>query len=103
MLIIPKTFRNFAKHKNHKKENKMEIKILGPGCQKCQMLTKFVNEVVAENNFDATVKKVEDMNDIMNYGILATPGLVINEKVITSGRVPSKPDLKKYIEQFING
>lgn len=81
----------------------MEIKVLGPGCQKCQMLTKLVTEVVAENNFDAIVQKVEDMNDIMNYGILATPGLVINEKVIISGRVPSKPDLKKYIEQFING
>lgn len=83
--------------------NKMEIKVLGPGCQKCQMLTKLVTEVVAENNFDAIVQKVEDMNDIMNYGILATPGLVINEKVIVSGRVPSKPDLKKYIEQFVNG
>ncbi len=81
----------------------MEIKVLGPGCQKCQMLTKLVNEVVAENNYNVQVIKVEDMNDIMNYGILSTPGLVINEKVITSGRVPSKPDLKKYIEQNING
>lgn len=81
----------------------MEIKILGPGCQKCQTLTKLVNEVVAENNFAAEVIKIEDMNDIMNYGIFATPGLVINEKVIVSGRVPSKPDIKKYIEQNING
>jgi len=80
----------------------MEIKVLGPGCQKCQMLTKLVTEIVNENNIDAKITKVEDMNDIMNYGIIATPGLVINEKVITSGRVPSKPDLKKYIEQYIN-
>jgi len=66
------------------------------------MLTKLVTEIVNENNIDAKITKVEDMNDIMNYGIIATPGLVINEKVITSGRVPSKPDLKKYIEQYIN-
>ena len=81
----------------------MEIKVLGPGCQKCQTLTKLVNEVVAENNFDVQVIKVEDMMEIMNYGILATPGLVINKKVVVSGRVPSKPDIKKYIEQNING
>jgi len=81
----------------------MEIKVLGPGCQKCQMLTKLVAEVVNENKIDAKITKVEDMNDIMNYGIIATPGLVINEKVVTSGRVPSKPDLKKYIEQYLNG
>ncbi len=51
----------------------MEIKILGPGCQKCQTLYKFVNEIVSEYEFNAIVTKVEDMNEIMNYGILSTP------------------------------
>ncbi len=81
----------------------MNIKILGTGCQKCKTLEKATTEVVSENNFDAEITKVEDIVDIMNYGILATPGLVINEKVVISGRVPSKDEIKKHIEKAING
>jgi len=81
----------------------MNIKILGTGCQKCKTLEKATAEVVAENSFDAEITKVEDIVDIMNYGILATPGLVINEKVAVSGRVPSKDEIKKHIEKVING
>jgi len=78
------------------------IKILGTGCAKCKSLEKTTLEVVSENNFDAKVSKVEDIVDIMNYGVMGTPGLVINEKVVISGRVPSKDEIKKQIEKFLN-
>lgn len=79
----------------------MVIKILGPGCQKCQTLYKLVNEVLQELNFKAIVEKVENIDQITAYGIVATPALVINEKIVFNGRVPAKPDIKKLIEQYI--
>lgn len=82
---------------------KMNIKILGTGCPKCKTLEKLTTEVVNENNFDAEISKVEDIVQIMNYGVMGTPGLVVNEKVLVSGRVPSKDEIKKLIEKHING
>lgn len=82
---------------------KMNIKILGTGCPKCKTLEKLVTDVVAENNFDAEISKVEDIVQIMNYGVMGTPALVINEKVLISGRVPSKDEIIKLIEKHING
>jgi small redox-active disulfide protein 2 len=81
----------------------MEIKILGTGCQKCKTLENTAADVVRENNFDATISKVEDIVEILRYGVLSTPGLVINEKVVISGRVPSKDEIKKQIEKVLNG
>jgi small redox-active disulfide protein 2 len=75
----------------------MNIKILGPGCAKCHTLDKMVREVVAENKIDATVEYIQDMRKILDYPILTTPGLVINEKVQCSGRVPSRDEILKYI------
>ncbi len=80
----------------------MNFKILGTGCTKCKTLEKLTHEVVRENNYDAEIEKVEDIVDIMNYGILATPGLVLDEKVLISGRVPSKEEIKKLIEKNLN-
>jgi len=80
----------------------MNIKILGTGCQKCKMLEKLTTEVISENNFSAVINKVENIDDIMNYGILATPALVLDEKVLVSGRVPSKDEIKKLIEKYSN-
>ena len=82
---------------------KMNIKILGTGCPKCKTLEKLTTEVVTENSFDAEISKVEDIVQIMNYGVMGTPGLVVNEKVLISGRVPSKEEIKKLIEKQING
>jgi small redox-active disulfide protein 2 len=76
----------------------MEIKVLGPGCPKCKTLEKMTREVVEENNIEAVVEKVDDIMKIMEYGIMRTPGMVINGKVAFSGRVPSKEELKKIIE-----
>ena len=85
------------------KSMKINLKVLGPGCPKCKILAKVVSEVVNENNFDADIQKVEDIVQIMNYGIMTTPGLLINEKIAFSGRVPSKTEIKNLIEKAING
>lgn len=77
----------------------MEIKVLGTGCQKCKEVDKLVRQVLAEINVSANVEKVEDIAQIVQYGVMLTPGLVINEKVKISGRVPSKADIKKLIEE----
>lgn len=72
----------------------MEIKILGTGCPKCQHLEKITKEVVSEEGIDAQVNKVEDMMEIMSYGIVSTPGLVVDGKVKVSGRLPSRKEIK---------
>ncbi len=77
----------------------MEIKILGTGCPNCKMLEKSVKDIVAELNIDATIEKVEDIVNIMNYGIMRTPGLVIDGKVIFSGRIPSTKELKEILKK----
>jgi small redox-active disulfide protein 2 len=81
---------------------RINLKILGAGCTKCETFGKVTVEVVRENNFDADILKVEDIVQIMNYHILSTPALVINEKVVVSGRVPSESEIKSLIEKVIN-
>jgi small redox-active disulfide protein 2 len=75
----------------------MDIKVLGPGCAKCQSLEKTVKEVVAALQLDVSVEEVKDMKKIMRYPILMTPGLVINEKVVLSGKVPTKAEVERLI------
>ncbi|PKP17816.1 MAG: thioredoxin family protein [Bacteroidetes bacterium HGW-Bacteroidetes-21] len=71
----------------------MEIKVLGTGCAKCKTLEKMVTEKVKELGIEASVTKEEDIVKIMGYGILSTPGLVIDGKVAMSGRLPSSSEL----------
>ena len=66
----------------------MEIKVLGPGCANCKRLYQEAERAVAQVGHPATITKVEAMEDIMAYGILRTPGLVIDGKVVASGRIP---------------
>ena len=80
----------------------MEIKILGMGCANCEKLERMVFNALAELNIDANVQKVQDIPEIMKYGVMSTPGLVIDEKVIFSGRVPSKAELEKIILEHAN-
>ena len=75
----------------------MEIKILGTGCPNCKTLEKRVQKVVKDNNIEAEIIKVEDIVDIMEYNIMSTPGLVVNEKVVSKGRVPSEKEIKQFI------
>ena len=75
----------------------MKIKVLGPGCARCHQLELTTKEVVKELGIDAEVEEVKDMKKIMEYPILTTPGLVINEKLICSGRVPTKAEVTTFI------
>ncbi len=75
----------------------MKIKILGTGCAKCQALEKTVNEVVKELGIDAEIEHVRDIKKIMEYPILTTPGLVIDESLICSGRVPTNAEVTTFI------
>ncbi len=75
----------------------MEIKILGSGCAKCKTLEKLTREVVEKNGIDATIVKVEDIMEIMKYGIMTTPALVVNEKVEIKGRVPSMEEIRQIL------
>ena len=75
----------------------MKIKVLGPGCARCQQLERTTKEVVEELGIDAEVEEIKDMKKIMEYPILTTPGLVINEKLVCSGRVPTKSEVTTFI------
>ncbi len=77
----------------------MEIKVLGTGCPKCKALEQTVINSLAELDIDADVSKVEDIMKIMEYGIMRTPALVINGKVVLSGYVPTANEMKKIIIQ----
>ena len=75
----------------------MNIKVLGTGCAKCKSLEQATRNAVAEMGILAEMEKIEDIVKIMTYGVMQTPALVINEKVILSGRVPSMSELKEII------
>jgi small redox-active disulfide protein 2 len=75
----------------------MEIKILGGGCPNCKRLEKVTRQALNEMGVEATVTKVTDFSEIMTYEILSTPGLVIDERVVSSGRVPQKAEIASLI------
>lgn len=77
----------------------MEIKILGSGCSNCRKLEANAREAVEELNTDAVVTEVKDIKDIMKYGVMRTPAIVINEKVKMYGKVCSVEEIKKYINE----
>ncbi|MDJ0324768.1 thioredoxin family protein [Cryobacterium sp. PH31-AA6] len=72
----------------------MNIKILGPGCRNCVNLTKAATTAVRQLGLDATIEKVEDYAAIAGYGVMSTPALVINDKVVVSGRVPTLAEVR---------
>jgi small redox-active disulfide protein 2 len=72
----------------------MTIEVLGTSCSTCQTLEKRVQRVVDEADLDGTVEKVEDMQDIMSYGVMSTPALVVDGEVKSSGRAPSVQELR---------
>jgi small redox-active disulfide protein 2 len=77
----------------------MEIRILGPGCPRCEKVEKRIINVLAEMDISADVQKVTDLKKIAEYKVFTTPGFVINGKVKCSGRIPSKEEIKKWIEE----
>ncbi len=77
----------------------MEIKVLGTGCPKCKTLEKITRETVEKLEIDARITKVEDIVEIMNSGVMQTPALVIDNKVVLSGRLPSEKELAELLTQ----
>ncbi len=75
------------------------IKILGTGCPKCKTLEKTTRDAVTDMGLDVEIEKVEDIQKIMQYGIMRTPGLVIDEKVVLAGRLPSLSEVKNLLTQ----
>jgi small redox-active disulfide protein 2 len=75
----------------------MNIKVLGTGCAKCKTLEKITRDAVAETGITAEIEKVEDIVKIMGYGVMNTPALVINQKVVLSGRIPTMTEIKELL------
>ena len=75
----------------------LNIKVLGSGCANCKRVEQIVRKIVTEMSLEAEVIKVTDYNDITSYNILSTPGLVINEKVVSYGRIPSPAEVTTWI------
>ena len=75
----------------------MIIKILGPGCNNCERLEAHTREALTALGIDATVEKVTDYGEIAGYGVMRTPGLVVDERVVVSGRVPTAAEITKLL------
>jgi small redox-active disulfide protein 2 len=75
----------------------LTVKILGSGCANCRKLEAVARDAAAGAGFDAEFIKVTDMKDIMAYDVLSTPGLVINEKLVSSGRIPTQAEIRQWM------
>ena len=75
----------------------LTIKVLGSGCANCKRLEQIARKVIADMRIEADVIKVTDYNDIMSYNILSTPGLVINETVMSYGRIPTPAEVTTWV------
>ena len=77
----------------------MNIKILGSGCANCEKLESLARQAVAESGIQATFEKIKNIEKILDYGVVRTPGLVINEVVKSSGRIPALDQIKTWIQE----
>ena len=80
----------------------LTVKILGSGCANCKRLEQIARKAVADLAVEAEVIKVTDYNDIMKYPILSTPGLVINEKLVSSGRIPAPAEVTTWLADALS-
>jgi len=78
----------------------LEVKVLGPGCARCDKLEREVMEVMAEMKLAGAVEHVRDIKEIASYGVMGTPALVINGKVMSVGTVPNKGKVKEWLSEF---
>lgn len=78
----------------------IDIKVLGPGCRNCELLEQIVRNVCAELNISANIEKITDRNKFLDYGVMMTPGLVINGKLVSSGKIPTKSTVAHWIEEI---
>jgi len=77
----------------------MIVKVLGSGCTKCELLQQRLVDLKDKHQLEIEIEKVTQLNDIVNYGVLMTPGLVINEKVVSSGKLPQDEEILKWIQE----
>ncbi len=77
----------------------MEIKVLGPGCPKCQQTEKVVKEAIADSGVSADIEKVTDTMKIAGYGVFGTPAVVVDGEVKSVGKIPKKEDVKSWLEK----
>ncbi len=75
------------------------IKVLGPGCANCKTTVRLIDEVAKEFGAEVQLEKVEEIKEIISYGILSTPGVVIDGQVVHSGGIPSKDKIKQWFMQ----
>ena len=75
----------------------MEIKVLGSGCAKCKTTYEMIEKIVIEYQLDATLSKVEDIVELLNYGIMTTPAIVVDGEVKLKGHVPTESEIKKIL------
>ena len=75
----------------------LTIKVLGSGCANCKKLEALTRQVIAKHSFEAEVIHVTEYPDIMKYNVMSTPGLVVNEKVVSSGRIPSEAEITQFL------
>ena len=75
----------------------MEIKLLGSGCATCKTTYEMIEKIVKENQLDATLSKVEDIVELLNYGIMTTPAIVVDGEVKLKGHVPTESEIKKIL------
>ena len=75
----------------------MEIKVFGSGCAKCKTTYEMIEKIVKENQLDATLSKVEDIVELLNYGIMTTPAIVVDGEVKLKGHVPTESEIKKIL------
>lgn len=81
----------------YKKSEKMEIKVLGSGCSRCKKALELVNKVVKDNGLDAKVEYIDDIMKIMEYNVMSTPAIVVNNEVKIKGSLPSESEIKKVL------
>lgn len=74
-----------------------DIKVLGPGCTNCRNTADLIARVAQDKGVDVRIEKIEDLRDIMSYGILSTPGVVVDGKVVHSGGVPSRDKIETWL------
>ncbi len=77
----------------------LNIKVVGSGCPNCQKLAALCEEVVEEHDLDAQIEKVTDLDKFAELGVFMTPGLVVNDEVVSSGKVPTKSTLAKWLQE----
>jgi small redox-active disulfide protein 2 len=75
----------------------LSIKVLGPGCANCEKVEAAAKKAVANMGVEAEITKVTDYSEIMSYNVLSTPGLVINEKLVSAGRIPSDAEVMTWV------